>query len=497
MKKFSPEHARAIMELIQQRREEIIRDTATLLSFKTISSRDGIDSETRIEFKKAFDFIEELSRRLGFDFRMLEDKVGIVEVTAPEKNSETIGVLLHIDVMPPGKSQWRYPPFGGKVEEGKIWGRGAQDDKGPIIASMYGLWAACEIEGRDKLARSCRLIIGTQEETGDWGDIHFYKQKEGAPAFCVVPDAEFPVINAEKGMINAELSLEWDDDARSDTIESSLESLISGERANMVPDLATLVLKPLKESAAQKIEEHVKSFQEKHEQAELQVENQNGDIIIQFKGSTAHGSRPFEGHNAALDALQFLLFVDVVPPELSRFIEFVKSAGESIWGDRLGIKSEHYFVGKTTSALGMLGFDKGKASVIFNIRNTLGMSVNSVEEKILSVIETFKDSTGVEIQYQRKSAGTEPLFVDPQKFKHFIDPLQFAYETVTGKESELKAIGGTTFAKAFPSAVSFGPVLLDEEAEMAHQVNEHVAVDHQIRNTQIYGIAIWGLIGSA
>lgn len=495
MKNYNKEKALRIMNLVDTHKESLIKDTAKLLSFRTISSLKGEpDPETQEEFHKAFTFIKEISARMGFSFRMLDNKVGIVELQASSPEAETIGVLLHIDVMPPGESEWKYPPFSGTVAEDKIWGRGAQDDKGPIIATLYGLWAAKEIASAESIHRNCRLIIGTQEETGDWSDIHFYKQQEGVPDFSIVPDAEFPIINAEKGMVNMELCGEWDESPLSEKAGVAFVSLVSGERANMVPDKAVLILQPKHPDARNALEQTIAELRKFYPEAKIKISEEGANFKVEFSGMTAHGSRPFEGHNAAVDALRFVDFLKMNPPSFARYIEFIKEAGESIWGDRLGIKSEHSFVGKTTSSLGLLRIDNNNGKATFNIRNTLGLSVDTAEERIQSVLKNLKKETGVKITLVRKSSGTEPLFVDPEEFRHYIEPLKFAYETVTERKAELKAIGGTTFAKSFPRAVSFGPVLLEEEKEMAHQTDEHVAVTHQLRNAKIYAIALWALI---
>ena len=91
---------------------------------------------------------------------------------------------------------------------------------------------------------------------------------------------------------------------------------------------------------------------------------------------------------------------------------------------------------------------------------------------------------------QSKEWGRNPLFVDPEKNAFFISSLQEAYRVVTGREPELKAIGGTTFAKAYPNCVSYGPVDPAEEEELAHMTNENIKIAHQVRNVKIYAAAI-------
>ncbi len=484
-----------VLDFINAHRDDIIADTARIIQYRTISSKEGkLDEETVQQFREAFEFVKDLGEKIGCTFRMLDDKVGILEMKADVPDAETIGILSHIDVMPPGEAEWKYEPYGGHVAEDKIWGRGAQDDKGPMIAHLYGLQAVKEAAGEKGIQRTIRIIIATQEETGDWSDIHLYREKEGAPDFCIAPDAEYPIIVAEKGMVNIELNASWDETPRSDTIDAALVSVTAGERANMVPDKARIILKPESSSSLQKTKEQVATFVNTYKKADIAVTEKGDTIELECAGNSAHGSRPFEGHNAAVDALRFLGFVKMHPPAFQKYVKLAAEAGDGIYGETLGIEHEHHFVGKTTNCMGIMRIDGKKGSVTCNIRQTAGVTVKDIEKGIASVLENVKAQEGLVVAMNRASSGTEPLYVDPADFSEFIEPLKFAYHTVTGRPPDLRAIGGTTFAKAFPRAVSFGPVLLDEENEMAHQVNEHVAIEHQMRNAKIYALALAGLL---
>ncbi|MCX7765964.1 MAG: M20/M25/M40 family metallo-hydrolase, partial [Candidatus Sumerlaeia bacterium] len=244
------ERKEKILQLIDTKKEEIITTTAKLLTFRTISSPENkLDEFTQQEFQKAFVYLQELAEQLGFKFKSLDNEVAIIELSGKSSSSETIGVLLHLDVMPPGKLEWKYPPFGGVIAEGKLWGRGAQDDKGPIIATLYGLWAVKETTEETDLQRACRLIIATHEETGKWDDIRRYIELEGTPDFSIVPDAEFPVTVAEKGMVNFEFGFDAGTSVKAGNDNVALVSLTAGERANMVPDIAELTLEMLQPEA--------------------------------------------------------------------------------------------------------------------------------------------------------------------------------------------------------------------------------------------------------
>jgi acetylornithine deacetylase/succinyl-diaminopimelate desuccinylase-like protein len=112
-------------------------------------------------------------------------------------------------------------------------------------------------------------------------------------------------------------------------------------------------------------------------------------------------------------------------------------------------------------------------------------------ERIKEVIGKENEKGGVIINAELPGSGVAPLFVDPEENKFFISSLQEAFQKVTGLEPKLEAIGGTTFAKAFPNSVSFGPILFDAgEKEIAHQTDERVTVSHLLRNARIYAYAI-------
>lgn len=109
---------------------------------------------------------------------------------------ELLGILCHVDVVPVGDS-WTHPPFKGEVVDGKLYGRGAIDDKGPTMAAYLAMKmikdAGIELDKR------VRMIIGTDEESG-FRCVDHYFTKEEMPTIGFAPDADFPLINAEKGI---------------------------------------------------------------------------------------------------------------------------------------------------------------------------------------------------------------------------------------------------------------------------------------------------------
>ena len=90
------------------------------------------------------------------------------------------------------------------------------------------------------------------------------------------------------------------------------------------------------------------------------------------------------------------------------------------------------------------------------------------------------------------SVPMDPLYVDPST--DFLKCLARAYEEVTGEKAEFKAIGGTTYAKAVPNAVSFGPLFPGEE-ELAHQPNERISINSLVKMSEVYAAAIYYIAG--
>ena len=145
------------------------------------------------EPKRALDWLLEEGRKAGMIVKNIDNMAGHIEMGEGE---ELIGILCHVDVVPAG-SNWTYEPFDGTVVDGKLFGRGAIDDKGPTIAA----WHAMKMvkDSGITMNKRVRLIIGTDEESG-FRCVRRYFEKEEMPTIGFAPDADFPIINAEKGI---------------------------------------------------------------------------------------------------------------------------------------------------------------------------------------------------------------------------------------------------------------------------------------------------------
>lgn len=178
---------------IDQLRDDIIKSTQEICRIRSVES-DGKEGMPFGEgVNEALEYALNLSKKLGFKTQNIDGYVGYAEYGEGE---DYVAVLGHLDIVPEGDG-WIYPPYEAQIHDGKIYARGAVDDKGPIIAALYGLYAIKELGL--KLNKKVRIIYGTNEETG-CSDMQYYLKKEKSPVLGFTPDSDFPLIFAEKGI---------------------------------------------------------------------------------------------------------------------------------------------------------------------------------------------------------------------------------------------------------------------------------------------------------
>jgi succinyl-diaminopimelate desuccinylase len=392
-----------------------------------------------------------VSKSLGFKTVNLDNILGYAEFG---EGVEVISVLGHLDIVPEG-TDWKYPPYGGEVHEGKIYGRGTIDDKGPIFAALFGLYAIKETG--TKLSKRVRIIFGTNEETG-WKCMEHLKKVIKEPLVGFTPDAEFPVINREKGILNVTLKKEF-------STRNNEVKITGGERPNMVPDHAEAKFNKDVDLAC--------------ESSDISV---HGNTII-AKGVSAHGALPEKGKNA-IDLLASALYNVQINSEVKDIIKFINEAvGKEVNGESLGIKMNDEPSGNLTANLGTIEVNETFGELTFNIR----YPVTKKYEDIVSKIEVTSSKYGLKVS---KVRNQNPLFVKDDEL--LIKTLLSVYEKFTGLKGYTISIGGGTYARAMDMGVAFGPGMPGMEA-VEHMANEYIEVEHLVNIAKIYGNAIYEL----
>ncbi|MGM0420048.1 MAG: dipeptidase PepV [Bacillota bacterium] len=454
-------------------KEEIIASLQEILQFNSIQADAREGQPFGEEVDKCLNRTLKIAEELGFKTGNIDGYAGYAEIGEGE---EMLGILCHLDIVPAG-DDWSYPPFAGKIDDNKIYGRGTLDNKGPAIASLYAMKVIKDLSV--KLNKRVRLIFGTNEESG-WAGINYYKEHAEMPVMAFSPDAEFPVIHAEKGILIFDLQKEFSSASSADNDGVEILSIRGGNAPNMVPDRATAMLKGNFDYLTKEANKYNNRWQ-----GELKLTKTDKGIELVFKGISAHGSMPQDGVNAVSHLLKFLQGLDLQNDDKARFCrEYSELIGLDYFGENIGCELSDEVSGKLVFNVGQIELDETKAKIVVNIR----YPVTSSEEKVFTGLEEKIDQFGWELN---KGQHKEPLFVE--KEDELVTNLMAVYQAETGDEdAEPIAIGGGTYARAVEKGVAFGP-LFPGQPELAHQKDEYIDISDLITNTVIYAGAIIAL----
>ncbi|MCX8038630.1 MAG: Sapep family Mn(2+)-dependent dipeptidase [Candidatus Sumerlaeia bacterium] len=483
-------------QLVELRADFLVGTLCDLLRFETVGGANTPDAVARFnaETRRCLDYLRRFAGEYGLVWREHPAGVGVIEWGEGE---ETIGFPTHCDVVP-AVGQWRHPPFGGVVEGDMIYGRGTQDNKGPLACGLTALLAIRDLGCPTR--RKIRLIFGTHEEGGEWTDISAYLADEPPPLYCIVPDATFPIINGEKGMATLLLKPPaFTAPERKDGLR--LDAVHSGVRANVVPDRAVVQLSgPVerRDSIVAELKEELEAYGKSRPlmmESPLQVCAGNDPnrftATLVFLGKSAHGSRPYEGHNAAVDALGYLVRLHFPAGAAMDFLGLAYCAGKDLSGEYLNIRHTHSFIGPTTASLNIFDLEAPDGQAQINVRHPLGLTSAEVLERVRAEVDKKIPEPERRPSVAFDGIVYEPLFTDPEQYPDLFAALREAWQSVTGREARCHSTGGTTYAKGFPRAVSFGPTDVDAgEPDLCHKADECVSRAALIRNAKVYAHAL-------
>lgn len=462
------------MDLISARidslKSELIKDTQELLKIRSLEDKPLPGKPFGEGVNEALEKALTICEKLGFDTVNLDGYIGYAEYGQGE---DYVAVLGHLDVVPEGDG-WKYPPYGAEIHDNKIYARGAIDDKGPIMAALYGLKAIKE-EGLP-LSKRVRIIFGTNEETG-CGEMEYYNSREKAPVAGFTPDAEFPIIYAEKGITIFNLHKTIN---TAEGRKMTLSYIKGGQRPNMVPDYCEAKVKtddPANVISYLSEFKYEKSYNIKYERTE-------DGVTLRSYGVSAHGSTPEQGTNAIMQLLEFLGELPFQGSDIGDFIEFAnKYIGLETDGKAFGVYMEDEASGKLSFNVGNISFSDGELTMSLNLRYPVTYTLEDLNKGL----EERLKGTNIEI---RNFQHQGPLYYP--KDHSLIESLQRVYQQETGMEPKLLAIGGGTYAKEMKNIVAFGPAF-PGTPDIAHQANEYIDIDDLVKCAKIYGAAIYEL----
>ncbi|POF46350.1 Sapep family Mn(2+)-dependent dipeptidase, partial [Staphylococcus pseudintermedius] len=273
-------------EKVQEYETQMIEDLKGLLAIKSVRNDTEATADAPVGPgpKAALEYMYQLAERDGFNTFDTDHIAGRIEIG---KGEELFGILGHVDVVPAGDG-WDSDPFDPVETDDRIIARGTLDDKGPTIAAYYAVKILNDMNVDWK--KRIHIIIGTDEES-EWKCTERYFKTEEMPTIGIAPDAEFPLIHGEKGITTFTIkqqTLTLDDDEP----EIELKQFASGERFNMVPDVANADIL-VKENMTDTIQ-RFEAFLSEH-QLEGHHEIDSGILKLTVFGKAVHGMDPSIG----------------------------------------------------------------------------------------------------------------------------------------------------------------------------------------------------------
>ena len=450
-----------------KRQDDYLADLTTMLrvpSFRD-DSKATADAPLGPGPKEALTTFLAIAERDGFKTKNIDNLVGYAEYG---EGDETLAVLAHVDEMPAGNG-WDTDPFEPTIKDGKLYARGASDDKGPGMAAYYGLKMVKDLGL--KLNKKVRFIVGTDEES-NWTGMKRYFEVEPAPTLGFSPDAEFPLINGEKG--NVSLRVHFNN---SDTGADQLISFDSGLRENMVPREAVAVV------AAADNEKLAADFK-----AYLADQPVTGEattvaegVRLEVIGKAAHGMEPKNGINAGTYLATFLNNY-AFAGDAAGFIDFIATKlHDDSRVHQLGLAFTDDVMGDLTMNVGLLHFDhQNGGDLTLNFRYPKGIEPADLTNKV-----TPQLPAGATVE---QGSFMVPHYVDPED--PIVKDLMDVYRRQTGDtDSQPEIVGGGTYGRMMKRGVAFGALFPHTEDTM-HQANEFQPVDDLMAAMAIYGESI-------
>ncbi|MCA2391190.1 MULTISPECIES: dipeptidase PepV [Lactococcus] len=461
---------------VEKRKDALMEDLFSLLRIDSAMDMEHADAENPFGPgpRKALDAFLKIAERDGYTTKNYDNYVGHFEYeNGASDDAEVLGIIGHLDVVPAG-SGWDSNPFEPEIRNGNLYARGASDDKGPTVACYYALKILKELNL--PLSKKIRFIVGTNEETG-WADMDYYFEhcELPLPDFGFSPDAEFPIINGEKGNITEYLHF-----AGKNAGEVVLHSFKAGLAENMVPESATAVISGAKDLQAA-LEKFVAENASKNLRFDL--EETDGKATITLYGKSAHGAMPEKGVNGATYLTLFLNQFNFADGAAA----FIKVGAEKLLedheGEKLGTAYVDELMGNTSMNAGVWSFDENsEGKIALNFRFPQGNSPERMQEILAKLDGVVEVELSKHLHVPHYVPMSDPL----------VSTLIDVYEKHTGLKGYETIIGGGTFGRLLERGVAYG-AMFEGEPDSMHQANEMKPVENIYKAAVIYAEAIYEL----
>ena len=410
-----------IDRFVSENEAAIFADIAKLVSFNSENAPALPGKPFGEGAAAALEAALEIARGMGLASENCEGMIGYAQLGEGGRDcAEYLATITHLDVVPVGEG-WSADPFAMRERDGWIIGRGVMDDKGPSVLCLYALKYLKE--KNVPLRYPVRALLGVNEELG-MQDVEYYLAHFPAPLFCFSPDANFPLCNGEKGIYHGRA-----------IAEAPVENIVEfrgGFAANAIPDKAEALVR------AQRLESA----------GRVTAEKAGEDLWkLTATGVGGHASMPAGTVNAIGELIGYLLENGVCGGEEEKFLRFLASIHAESDGSACGLAADDGLFEPLTVICGVIGIEDGRLFQTIDSRYPTNMS----GEKIAAILN--ERAGGCAAVTVERDAPPFYMPLDKPEVQVCID----AYNTVTGENARPYTIGGGTYARDFPNAVSFGP----------------------------------------
>lgn len=471
--------ARRADQWLEAHREELIREIQAMVRIPSVSCPG--EAKPGAPFgeacRRVLDHALERGRAYGFDTEDLDGYAGVISMGNREN---AIGMIAHLDVVPVGDG-WIYPPFEAVYlpEHDAIIGRGADDNKGPAVMGLFVMRMLRE--WGIPLRHGLTLYLGTSEENGMHDMSALRKNGHAFPKLSLVPDAGFPVNYGQKGSLKGFIRTR---------AEGNLLSFEAGNAFNVIPDRAECVIIAEKEKVRTALEALPEELKKR-----LTVETADGGARIIAAGQSGHAAHPDGSVNAIGVLSEALALSGLLTGSAAQAVAGLHRLTQDNNGISEGVFFEDEISGPITLVYSMASFSGGVLRVGLDSRYPITCPGGELQS---SLIRAWAELGFVPDELDR----TDPFYID--KESPYVTALQEVYHTLTGRDDPPYTMGGGTYSRAVPNAISFGPGVpgpsrvrefLPEGHGGAHGRDEALLLEKVTRCARIYAAALMELDG--
>ncbi len=479
--------------LVARYGDRIVSDLQEMVRFRTFAEEgEGRTNWDAPEFVKQRKWLETKARKLGLEFKTFDGRVEEITLPGPKP---ILAVLTHGDVQDVKNQTWSSPPWEAKIVDGRMIGRGTEDDKGPIVVTLYSM-AALRDTGWP-LDWTLRLLVANAEESS-WEDVPYYLERAPMPDRTLGIDANYPVTHAQKAYGLLTFRAAKGDGSPEKPGSWRVVKMSGGSGNSIIPERGEALLEWVgdpaqKATAFGRLSGLAAQWTQAHTPAKLAVSREGDHFKVTAEGRGGHTSEPTSGHNALGDLVSFLSGIDPRLDGWGSLAAFMgKHVGTETDGASLGIARTDPVMGPLTSSLVFLLEEESAPAARINIRVPRGITAKQMEESLAERAAAFQSANGGRIE-TRVQLFNEPHLVPAEG--DLVANLLAVWEEVTGTTGKPIAIGGGTQARLFKDGIDFGPAWPGVPYR-GHGTDEYLTIEELHRIGELTIGALWRLAGA-